>query len=203
MMKTAFATLALAAMTMTAHAGVIFQEGFDDVPGLAAKGWTFANASTPGGLTSGWFQGNSGAFNAQSGAPDSYAAANFYNAPPGGSIDSWLYTPTFDASGGAEVSFYLRAAGEGYSDKVSYGFEGAGGMTTVFPVPDAGWTLYTAHLDSGQAGTTRFGFRYFGDEADANYVGLDSLTVVPEPGSIALLAGGMLAFAVIRRRTRT
>jgi len=207
MMKQALAAMAIAGVTMSAQAGVLINEGFDDVAGLAASGWTFTNAGTPGGTTPGWFQGNTGIFNAQAGADDAYVAANFNSAAAGGTVDSWLVTPEFDASHGVDISFWLRAAGEGYVDQVAYGFAGAT-STTLAPVPDSGWTQYTVHLAPSTLGTTRFAFRYFGDADSLNYVGLDSLTVsapdgaVPEPASLALFAGGMLALGALRRRVR-
>jgi hypothetical protein len=204
MMKKAFAAMALVAMTMSAQATVVINEGFENVAGLAASGWVFIDNSTPGGITPGWFQGTTGPFSAQSGDVTSYAAANFTNVTVGGTIDNWLLTPEFNASGGVDISFYLRAAGDGYADQISYGFMGVGAtMTTVNPVPDSGWTLYNVHLDANSMGTTRFAFQYGGTSDSANYVGLDSVTVdVPEPASIPLLAGGLLGLGAIRRRSR-
>jgi hypothetical protein len=209
MMKKAFAAAVLAAMTMSAQAAVVLNEGFDNVPGLAASGWMFASAGTPGGATSGWYQGTTSVFGAHSGEVYSYAAANYDNAPAGGSIDSWLITPVFDASLGATVSFYLRAAGEGYADRLNFGFINADGsfadtaLTTINPVPDGDWTRYTAWVGANALGSARFAFQYVGTYDTANYVGLDTLSVdVPEPASIALFAGGLLGLGAMRRRAR-
>lgn len=208
MMKKAFAAAVLAAMTMSAQAGVLINEGFDNVASLASNGWLFVNNSTPGGVTPGWFQG-AAIFDAQSGNVASYAQANYNNAPAGGQIDSWLITPTFDASLGATVSFYLRAAGEGYADQVNFGFVNVDGsftgtaLTTVNPVPVNGWTQYTAWVGANVLGSTRFAFEYTGAADSSNAVGLDSLTVdVPEPASLALIAGGLLGLGAMRRRAR-
>jgi hypothetical protein len=205
MIKQAFAATVLAAATMSAQAGVVINEGFDSVSSLSSSGWIFTNASTPGGVTTGWYQGTSGVFEAQAGASTSYAAANYNNTVEGGTISSWLITPEFDATNGVNISFYLRAAGEGYADQIAYGFTaGTGAMTYVTAVPDSGWTLYTVYLAPSTLGVTRFAFEYLGTYDTANYVGLDSLTVaVPEPASLALFAVGLLGLGTLRRRVRS
>ena len=209
MMKKAFAAMALAAMTMSAQAAVVINEGFDNVSGLTSSGWSIISASTPVGATGSWYQGSSSVFSAQSGDSTSYAAANYNNTTEGGTIDSWLLTPVFDASLGATVSFYLRAAGEGYADTINFGFINADGtftsipLTTVSAVPDSDWTQYTAWIGADSLGSVRFAFEYTGTYDTANYVGLDSLTVdVPEPASLALIAGGLLGLGAMRRRAR-
>jgi hypothetical protein len=167
MIKKAFAAMALAALTISAQAAVVINEGFSSVPALAGSGWIFRNASTPGGDTAGWYQGTS------------------------------------------SVSFYLRAAGEGYADQINFGFINADGSLTssalsaINPVPDSGWTLYSAWIGADTLASARFAFQYTGTYDSANYVGLDSVSVdVPEPASIALLAGGLLGLGAMRRRSR-
>jgi hypothetical protein len=203
MMKKMFAAMALAAMTMSAQAGVVVSEGFESVASLATNGWTFINDSSPAGVTTGWFQGTPGPFSAQAGTDASYASANYNNTVEGGTISSWLITPTFNAINGVDISFYLRAAGDGYSDQIEYGFSG-GALTTITAVPDSDWTLYTVHLDANTLGATSFAFHYIGTYDSANAVGLDTLTVtdLPEPTSIALFAGGLLGLGALRRRAR-
>jgi hypothetical protein len=209
MIKKAFAAMALAALTISAQAAVVINEGFGSVPALAGSGWIFRNASTPGGDTAGWYQGTSSVFGAQAGGITSYAAANYANTGENGSIDSWLITPEFDTRYGATVSFYLRAAGEGYADQINFGFINADGSLTssalsaINPVPDSGWTLYSAWIGADTLASARFAFQYTGTYDSANYVGLDSVSVdVPEPASIALLAGGLLGLGAMRRRSR-
>jgi hypothetical protein len=211
MMKKALAAMALAGTAMSAQAALVISEGFSDVAALASKGWISVNAGTAGGGSPGWVQGAATAelFSAQSGAANSYASASFNIAPENGSIDSWLITPVFDATYGATISFYLRAADAAYADQISYGFIGASGaldstgLTTIAAVPAGEWTRYDVWVGPNAVGAARFAFEYTGTYDSANYVGLDSLSVdVPEPASMALFAGGLLGLGAIRRRSR-
>jgi hypothetical protein len=210
MMKKTFAAIALAGMAMSAQAAVQFQQGFDNVNTLAGQGWLMVNASTPGGST-GWYQGDASIFTAQAGAlGDSYIAANYNNAPSGGTIDNWLITPLFSTDKNGSVSFWLRSVDEGYNDQVSIGFSNGSGalgdftMSPAFTVPTDGWTQYTLFYNTGASGSTgRFAIRYTGAADNSDYIGIDTLAVnVPEPTSALLFAVGALGLGAIRRRQR-
>ena len=68
-------------------------EGFDDITTLVPAGWFMQNNSQPGPGTTGWFQGNPAVFPSQSGAPNSYIAANFHNGTGVATLSNWLLTP--------------------------------------------------------------------------------------------------------------
>lgn len=112
-------------------------EGFDVVTGTppCVAGWTCTNASAPLGTTN-WFQGNSGVFPAQGGAPTSYIGANFNNTSGGtGTISNWLISPVVQFGNGAELSFWTRTVtGASYPDRLeiraSTGGTATGGTAT-------------------------------------------------------------------------
>src|SRR4051812_14325511 len=96
MMKKTLAALALSGAFASAQAGILLQQGFDDI--YTISGWVMTNASTPGGSAPAWFQGDQQIFTAHSGAPEAYIAANYNNAPVdvvGAVISNWLITPAF------------------------------------------------------------------------------------------------------------
>ena len=66
------------------------------------------NNSQPGLGTTGWFQGNSTVFPSQSGAPNSYIAANFNNGTGTSTLSNWLLTPPVNLQNGAQFSFWTR-----------------------------------------------------------------------------------------------
>lgn len=198
------------AMAAAVHANPLLEEDFND-PIL--EGWASANLSSPGGTTS-WFLGNAGVFEAQAGAAESYVAANFANAPLGGDIDNWLFTPVLDFSVGAlNLSFFTRANGA-LPDRLEIWASGAGASTvtadftlllSINPLLGAefptDWTQFEAVFSS--AGTGRFAFRYWVTDTFSNgdYIGIDTIRVnkVPEPATLALLAMGLMLLTVVRR----
>lgn len=220
MMKKALAAMALAGVAMSAQADVAIQENFNNYGSLAGKGWVFTNASVPPGTdTKGavinWSPGNFDTFAAQ-GADDansndnSYVASPYQSAGENGTLANWLITPEFYAVNDVQVSFWLRAeAVDGLSDQVAIGYSTGGSsnlsdfiMSSPFTVGTDGWVQYTYTINGlGAGGRARFAVEHVGAQATADYVALDTLSVnVPEPASIALIAGGLLGLGAIRRR---
>ena len=198
-----WAVLALPLAASAAVPLVVLNEQFND---LAGAGWTFLNTSDPPGLD--WFQGNPGVFAAQAGPADSYAAANYLSAANGsGFIDNWLITPELQLLGPSTLSLFARGAqAPGFHDMLEIRFGSNGDFSTLLGTlggsagMPADWQRFAASLDF--VGSGQFAFRYIGDAAAANYVGLDTVLVstVPEPAGWLMLAAGALSLAVLRRR---
>lgn len=191
---------------------VALDENFNE-PG-SPPGWTLENSSAPPGQ--GWSRGNPGIFPAPSGPASSYIAANYLSAQNGtGSIDNWLITPVLTLIGPSELSFFTRSAGtEGFGDMLEVRFSyGSGSDTSGFDTLlrvvggasdyPTSWQQFMTSLD--YEGEGRFAFRYLGDAAAANYIGIDAVqvTTVPEPGAYLMLLAGLGALAVLRRRQAT
>lgn len=208
----ATAVVSAAAASAPAQAGVeVLSEDFGDLAALAS--WDRVNHSNPPGT--GWFQGNSDIFAAQSGAPGAYAAANYLGAANGaGRVDNWLITPTLTLSGLTTLSFFTnREAGCSFADLIEVRFgTGSGADPAAFDTllttiggdaafPDE-WQQWRTNL--AVEGQGRFAFRYLGNAATLSYVGLDAVqvvTAVPEPGGVLLLASGLGMIGLMRRRT--
>lgn len=190
-----------------------YTEGFDDVASLAGAGWVQVNDGAP--PANPWFQGNSGVFASHSGADDSYVAANYLSSNSG-AISNWLITPEIAVGAGATLKFWTRAElPSDFDDGLEVLFSAGGGTDTGsfvslisfnganFP---ADWTSFVALLPS--VATGRIAFRYFGDAATADYIGIDTLSVdigvpaVPEPSTYALMALGVAGLALARRNRR-
>lgn len=207
---------ALVAATSTVNAAPVLVEGFDNVAGLGASGWTLTNNSAPGGTTN-WFQGNTGVFDSYSGAADSYIAANFENAGLGGNVDNWLLTPLLtDIGSVTSMTFATRTGGALPGDTLSVYYNTTGSLnladyvlvgTLSAAYPDS-WTLFTTgNIGNFMGETLRFAFRYTVTNTleAGDYIGIDSVTVntnVPEPGSLALLAACLLMAPLALRRRR-
>ena len=204
-------------------------ENFDDLSVAVTNGWVINNQSSSPAGGSSWFQGNSGVFGAHSGAPTSYAAANFNNSSSG-AISDWLIAPVVSLGEGFTVTFYTRTeTGSPLPDRLQVRLSTNGASANVGSGPAAvgdfsmllldinstyapsgypeGWTVQTITL-SGLGGATsgRIAFRYLIDDVsiNGNYIGVDTFSVqdaaVPEPATI-LLTGSMLgAVALVRRR---
>jgi hypothetical protein len=209
-----------------ARAAPLLFESFDNVAALAGNGWALINNSDPGGAT-GWFQGNAGVFPASDGSGNDYIAANFENAPLGGSISNWLLTPTLTLNDGDTLSFLTRSTGSPFPDRLEVRFSANGSsanvganaasvgdfttlLLTLNPALNidgypSDWTSYTVTL-SGLGGTTdgRFAFRYSIDDTNINgdYIGIDDVTVnpVPEPATLTLLGLGLASLGARRYR---
>lgn len=203
--KSCLLALAGLSLAVSAQADGLYSESFDN---LATSGWTLTNNSTPAGQT--WFQGNTGIFSAQSGAPDSYVGANFLSAGNGvGSISNWLISPEITLGSASVLTFYVRTeAIDGYADALNVYFNaGASSATASFTTlltsvtAAQGWTQYSVTLPN--AATGRIAFEYIVGNADnANYIGLDTVQIsaVPEPATYGLMALGLLGIAALRRR---
>ncbi|MEW6165655.1 MAG: choice-of-anchor J domain-containing protein, partial [Pseudomonadota bacterium] len=176
--------------------------------------WTFTNNSVPAGNS--WFQGNPAIFGAQSGASNAYAAASFLGAEAGlGLVDNWLITPVLTLTGITSLSFWTRHENiAGFNDVLEVRFaSGSGGDTGSFTTLlgtiggesayPADWTQWSGNLNV--EGEGRFAFRYVGAAGTLNYIGIDTVrvvTAVPEPSLFAMLAVGLGAFGVMRRKSK-
>lgn len=206
MRKCVFLVVLFLGFSSSAFADVL-TENFDSVASLPGNGWAFVNNSAPPGTT-GWFQGNTGVFNAQSGPADSYIAANFLNADiNGGNVSNWLMTPEIDLSSALNFSFFtrtetgalfadnleVRLSTNGASTDVGTTDNSVGDFTTLLlainPSLDPNgypqdWTQFTLTINSfGTGAQGRLAFRYYVPDTSVNgdYIGIDSVNVASVP----------------------
>jgi hypothetical protein len=219
-MKTSKCVFAAASCALAIHlpvlanAGgtVVLSENFNNAGALA--NWVQVNNSAPPGQP--WFQGNPGVFAAPHGPADSYIGANYLSAASGtGTIDNWLITPELMLGGAIRLSFFTRTETiPGFNDMLEVRFSSGGGtdtggfstLLTTIGGPSAypgSWQNFTADLSLG--GTGRFAFRYLGDAAASNYIGIDtvSVTAVPEPSAWIMLGLGLATLSLLRPKSRT
>jgi PEP-CTERM motif len=208
----------------SSRADTLLSEGFDNVNALS--GWFRTNEGsnpTDGSSPTGWFQGNEGVMTSQAGAPNSYIASNFVTAEQGvgATLANWLISPEFSTSQAGTVSFWVRGdVVDPFVDHIAFGFNNTSStasssftqMSAPIDVTSAGpvWTEYTASFAAqGPGSTTRFAIEYLGDADEANYIGIDTFSVVagietgvPEPSTWAMLILGFagIGFVTYRRK---
>ena len=199
-----------------------FVENFDSLAALPGQGWNFQNNSVPLGATN-WFQGNPQVFDAHSGAPSSYMAANFNNTGATGTISNWAMLPTMSLNNGDTLKFYSRTTvgGGAFPDRLEVRLSDNGsssdvGLTsgsvgdfdtlllsinpnlTNVGYPED-WTEFSVTL-SGLGGpiSGRLAFRYFVTDAgglgtNSNYIGIDDVCVTFAGQVIPLPTAGLMA----------
>jgi hypothetical protein len=214
----------LLSLAAVSHGGVVFSEGFANVPGLTGAGWAIVNNSNPVGLNN-WFQGNDAVFPAQSGAPTAYAGVNYNSTSGGGNISDWLITPQLAVNDGYSISFFTRTVTiPAFPDRLEVRFSSNGASTnvgatdasvgdftmlllTVNPTLTTsgypnGWTQFTSTLSGlGGPASGRFAFRYAvpnGGPSGTNsdYIGVDTLEVSDAGQTTVPEPGSMLLMAL-------
>lgn len=208
---------AMLSLAAAAHADPLISETFDNVSTLAANGWVLSNNSVPIGTTD-WAQGDVNAagdlFYGDGWTGGGYITGNYNNvdqsgAVPNAFLNNFLITPTFSTELAGTVSFFAKAAVEDpYFDLIRVGFSNGSANPFLFSLTSAitltgDWVEYTFSYAAGGIGSmARFAIDYTGFASNANYIGIDNLTVtpVPEPSTWAMFALGLGALAFYGRR---
>jgi len=194
------------------------------VPGVA--GWAVTNNSTAGGTKS-WFSGSAASrFTPQSGT--GFAAVDKFSTADTADISNWLFTPQLTFSAGDQVSFFTRTFSPAtFPDRLQVRLSTNGASTNVGSTPSSVGDFTTVLLDINPnlqtigyptawvpeqvnipvSGSGRLAFRYFVNNGgpsgpNADMIGIDSVSVTPEPGAIfgtTLLSG----VAMLMRRRRS
>jgi hypothetical protein len=178
-------------------------EDFADVNTLIPNGWAMQNNSSPIGATD-WFQGQTSAFSAQSGAANSYISANFTNGSDLATISNWLITPPLTLQDGGVFRFWTRTVDiPQFPDRLQVRLSTNGNSADVGTLPtDVGdfttllldinptytttdypsvWTQFTITLSGvGTPVTGRIAFHYFVENGgpsgtNSDYIGIDSV----------------------------
>jgi hypothetical protein len=216
---------ALIAENFDESGGFFGTTGTGGVPSSpVVSGWVVKNQSTVAGDNS-WRSGSAALlFPPHSGT--GYAAVDSDSTVDMNDISNWLITPTVSFNAGDTLSFYARTAApvqfadrlevrlstNGSSTNVGVGATGIGDFTTLltsinpnltlvgFPTT---WTQYTVTMPA--SGTGRVAFRYNvtngGPAGDnSNFIGIDSMELVPEPMALGTLALAALALHRGQRR---
>lgn len=224
-------TLVVATLSTVLRCPAALIENFDNIGSLANAGWVFTNNSAPVGST-GWFQGNPSVLPAFQGNTNSYIAANFLAATPGGNVSLWLTTPELLLNNSDVISFYtrteqmalpgdrleLRLSTAGSSTNTGSSATSVGDFTSVLLSVNPGggggypqnWAPFSINV-TGLSGPVfgRLAFRYAVTDTSSfgDYIGIDSFSatssVVPEPGSMLLLIFAVIAMTLCAQRRTT
>lgn len=215
------AGLFLFATSSSLSAITVISESFNDITTLGGSGWTLVNNSVALGST-GWFQGNSGVFSAQSGTPEAYIAANYNNAAFGGNISNWLITPVLSLQFDLQLTFFtrtetdfiapdrleVRLSQNGASANVGATDSSVGDFTslllTINPALTntgypSSWTQETVNISGlGAPISGRLAFRYNVPDTsnNADYIGIDTVLVTSSPAASTPEPGTLGSIAV-------
>jgi hypothetical protein len=170
---------AFALLTPLAHANFVTNGGFET------------------GDFSGWTQFGDTSFTAVSGGPavhsGSFGAA-FGPAAPGGISQLIATTAGVDYV----VDFWLQLDDSATPNSFSWSWNGVTQAPVFVDAGAFGYTEFSAVV-TGAAGSSTLEFTFLNENS---FFDLDDVSVVPEPGTLALMGVAMLAGGVARRRKK-